>query len=190
MAISFCSGDGASVVVWVRWAILPNAVCMPVANTSAFASPVVTEVPASRTFRLRSRSVLVADGRASRDTGPRFARDRGVVHAHAECLEQPAVGRHVVAGAQEDHVAGDDVFGRDDDHARHAAPDLVWQQALQRGHRLFGPVFLPEREGAVDDNHRHDRDRERRHSLTGHPRSAINARRAATHRSAAKKCVN
>ena len=67
-AISFCSGDGGSAVACVRWAILPNAVCIPVANTSAFASPLVTEVPASSTLRLCSRSVSTA-GRASRDTG-------------------------------------------------------------------------------------------------------------------------
>ena len=67
-AISFCSGDGGSTVVWVRWAILPKAVCIPVAKTSAFASPLVTEVPASSTLRLRSRSVST-EGRASRDTG-------------------------------------------------------------------------------------------------------------------------
>ena len=94
--------------------MLPNAVCMPVANTSAFASPVVTrragqqDVPAAQ-------QVVFGRGPASRDTGRGFTRDRGVVHAHAECLDQPAVGGHVVAGAQQDHVAGHDILGREHD---------------------------------------------------------------------------
>jgi hypothetical protein len=45
----------------------------------------------------------------------------------------------------------------------------VRKQALQRGHRLFGAVLLPEREGAVDHDHRNDGSRERGHSLTWHP---------------------
>jgi hypothetical protein len=32
----------------------------------------------------------------------------------------------------------------------------VGQQAPQRGQGLLGPIFLPEREGAVEDDHAHD----------------------------------
>ncbi len=68
VAISFCSGDGRSTVVCASCAILPNAVCMPVANTNVCASPDVTDVPARSTFRLCSRSAA-SEGRTSRDTG-------------------------------------------------------------------------------------------------------------------------
>ena len=80
VAISFCSGDGTSAVAWVRRAMPPKTVCMPVANTSAVASPVVSDVPASRTLRLRSRSfssptlAFRETGRASPVTVARFAR--------------------------------------------------------------------------------------------------------------------
>jgi hypothetical protein len=77
--------------------------------------------------------------------GPRFSRHGGVVHAHAEAFEQPAVPRHVVSCREEDHVTRDDVFGRNDaDRSIALRLDLVRQQALERRHRFLGPVFLPE----------------------------------------------
>ena len=55
-AISRCSGDCGSRPVWVRWAILPNSVCMPVANTRPLPLPETIDVPASSTLRAASRS--------------------------------------------------------------------------------------------------------------------------------------
>jgi hypothetical protein len=76
---------------------------------------------------------------------PGFARHRRVVHAYAECLEQATVCGHVVAGAQHDHIARDDIFGRNHDNRTVTLrSDLMWQQTLECGHRLLGPVLLPE----------------------------------------------
>ena len=169
VAISFRSGDGTSTVVCVRCAIRPKAVCIPVANTSALASPLVTrrarqqDVPAPQQVGLGRRSSV------SRHR-TRLAGHRGVVDANAESLDEPAVSGHVIPGGQEDDIAGNDVVGRDHDHGIITqCPDLMRKQTLQRGHRFFGPVLLPEREGAVDHDHRDDGDRERRHALAGHP---------------------
>ena len=168
VAISLSSGDGVSTVVCVRWAIFPNAVCIAVANTSAVASPLVTDVPASRTLRLRSTSASVERWCVPRHR-PRFTGDRGVAHAQGERLDQPAVGGHVVAGAHEDHVAGHDLLRRDHRGSTVAQDsDLVRKQTLQRRHRFLGAVLLPERKGAVDHNDSDDGDGERRHALTRH----------------------
>jgi len=51
-------------------------------------------------------------------------------------------------------IAGDEIDSRnDDDCTVTLRSDLMWQQALECGHRLLGPVLLPEREEAVDDDH-------------------------------------
>ena len=102
--------------------------------------------------------------------GSRFAGERGVVDANAKSFDQPAIRGHVIPRTQKDDVAGDDVPGRKlDGRPVPQRPHLVWEQALQRGHRLFGAVLLPEREGAVDRYHRNDRSREHRHALARHP---------------------
>ena len=49
-AISVRSGETTSPAVCVRWAILPNSVCMPVAKTTARAWPETSEAPASTMF--------------------------------------------------------------------------------------------------------------------------------------------
>ena len=53
-AISSCRCEVDLSAVWVRWAILPNSVCMPVAKTMARPSPDTNEVPASSTFFVSS----------------------------------------------------------------------------------------------------------------------------------------
>jgi len=117
--------------------------------------------------------MAIANGRTQMRRRPvtpaGLLRYRRVVHAYAECLEQTAVCRHVITGAQHDHIAGDEIVSwNDDDCTVTLRSDLMWQQALERRHRLLGPVLLPEREEAVDDDHAHDRHRKRRHSLDGH----------------------
>ena len=120
-------------------------------------------VPAAQQVRF-GRGSSVSRHRA------RFARDRGVVDANAKSFDQPAVGGHVIPCGQKDHIAGDNVLGREHDGCPvPQGPHLVRKQALQRGHRLFGAVLLPERKGAVDRDHGNDGSREHRHSLTRHP---------------------
>ena len=46
--------------------------------------------------------------------------------------------------------------------------DLMRQQTLQRVHRLFGSMLLPERKRAVDHDDADDRERERGHPLPRH----------------------
>jgi hypothetical protein len=46
---------------------------------------------------------------------------------------------------------------------------MVRKQALQRGHRFFRLILLPERKRAVDHDYGNDRDGERGHALPGHP---------------------
>ncbi len=106
----------------------------------------------------------------------RLTGDRGIADPHGECLDEQAISGHIVSATDEDDVARHDVLGRN--HRRHTVAlhsDLVRQQTLQRGHRFLSAVLLPEREAAVDHDHRHDGDRERCHALTRHP--AIGAER-------------
>ena len=168
-AISFCSGDGGSAVVWVRWAIFPNAVCIPVAKTSAcrFAA---RHGRAGQQHVAAPQQVRFVEGRASRDTGRASPVTVALLTRTPNAFDQPAVGGHVIPGAS----------GRSRRRARpprtgarrwsrSAGLDLVRKQTLQRGHRLFGAILLPERKGAVDRDHGNDRGRERPHALTRHP---------------------
>jgi hypothetical protein len=94
---------------------------------------------------------------------------RGVVYAHPERLEKPAIGWNIFTGAQKDDVAGNQILRWNDDYGPGPlGADLGRQQPLQRRHRLFGPVFLPEREQAVDHNHADDREAEGCHALAWH----------------------
>ena len=52
----------------MRWAILPNSVCIPVAKTAALPAPDATDVPASRILRLYKR-FFSREGLASRPLG-------------------------------------------------------------------------------------------------------------------------
>jgi hypothetical protein len=66
--ISLRSGDTSSPAVWVRCAILPSSVCIPVAKTTALACPDTIEVPASTTFLL-SIKLSTSEEPASRALG-------------------------------------------------------------------------------------------------------------------------
>ena len=168
-AISFCSGDGASTVVWVRWAILPERGVHPgreyqrLCFTARHRRAGQQDVPASQQVR------LPVAGRASRETG----RASPVIVALLTRTPNASTSRQSAGTSsparQKDHVAGHDVLGREHDGcAVRAASYLVRKQSLQRRHRLLGAVLLPEREGAVDENHGDDGSRKHRHSLTRH----------------------
>ena len=51
-----------------------------------------------------------------------LAGQRGLVDAEAERLDHPGVGGHVVAGLEDEHIAGHD-GGGGQDHLRSVAPD-------------------------------------------------------------------
>jgi hypothetical protein len=127
---------------------------MPVANTSARPSP------AGGQYILRVGRVGIAP------LGQRFSGDGGIVDAQDEGFEQPAVGWYVVTFLQQQNIAWHQ-FGGGDQH-QFAAPhrlDLLRQQLLQSGDGLLGPVLLPERKQAVDQDHAQDRPAQRRHAL-------------------------
>ena len=98
--------------------------------------------------------------------GPRLTADRRRVHSQAEGLDQPAIGRHLIALFQQDHVAGNQQF-----HVEHLRLtvahrlDLLRQQPAQRLQRPLGAVLLPEREHAVDQDDADDRHPQLPHAL-------------------------
>jgi len=100
---------------------------------------------------MRSSAVVAA---ASRTAGA----DSPVLGAH-----DPRVARDSVAFAQHEHVARDQLLGRDRDPLI-AANDLgeLWQQGEERLGRPFGSILLEEAEGRVQQDHQDDRDAERR----------------------------
>jgi hypothetical protein len=63
-------------------AIPPNTVCIPVAKTSAFASPVATDVPARSTFRLRCGRVGLRESRRCASQRRERAVQRELVDQH------------------------------------------------------------------------------------------------------------
>jgi hypothetical protein len=145
----------------------PNAVCIAVANTSAVASPLVTDVPASRTLRLaqhvgfRERCVSRDTGRASpvivalltRRRTPRSAGSR-----RARRRRAPRRSRRRARSPPRDHRGS--TVAQDS--------DLVRKQTLQRRHRFLGRGTPARTKSAVDHNDSDDGDGERRHALTGH----------------------
>ena len=52
LIISFCKGLKPASTALVRWAMRPNSVAMPVANTTALPEPLTTVVPAKAIFLL------------------------------------------------------------------------------------------------------------------------------------------
>jgi len=98
--------------------------------------------------------------------GPRFAGERGGVDAHAERLDQAAVGGHVVARCQQHHVARHQLrHGQLHRTSVAQRGSVVRQQVAQRDQRFFRAVFLPEREQAVDDDDTEHRIAQHRHTL-------------------------
>ena len=130
---------------------------MPVAKTTALASPETIEVPASTMFSAWIISATT-DGSAMRSLGHRFAGDRRVVDANPERFDQAAVRRDVVALLQQDDLARDELV-REQPHRPALAQDvdLLRQQVSQRGKRALDPELLPERKQPTDQDDRHDR---------------------------------
>ena len=172
VAISFCSGDGTSTVVWVRRAILPNAVCIPVANTSACRF-------ARRHRRARQQDVpapqqvVSRPGAASRETGRASPVTVALFTRTPKAFDQPAVRGHVVAGAQEDHVAGHDVLGRDHDH-RASRSALTWCGSS----RCSAAIVSSARYSCQNENAPLIED----HGDDGQPRASPSPGRASAHR--------
>ena len=85
--------------------------------------------------------------------GSRLAGERGHVHAYAPALQDAAIGGHLGPFGEQHDVARHQPFGFDF-QALSGAPDAhpLRQHQAQGGKRLLGPVRLPERETAVDQN--------------------------------------
>ena len=97
--------------------------------------------------------------------GLRFARYRGIVDAHDKGLDQAAIGGDVVPIFQQDHVAGDQLFGGHlPDSAVAECFYLMRKEPLECGNGFLGPVFLPEGEQTVDQNNAQDCHAERGHA--------------------------
>ena len=107
-------------------------------------------------------------GIGSARLGQRFAGDRRGVHAQAEGLDQPAVGRNKVALLQQHDVAGHQIGGEYlHDLAVPGHHHLLRQQLTQRIDRPLGLVFLPESKDAVDQDDADDGNAQPRHALAG-----------------------
>ena len=163
--ISFCSGESSSATLWVSSAIVPNAVPMPVAKTTARPVPEATAVPAKTRFgRSVGGQVAALGGLGGARGGDGLAGEGREVHPQLARLDEPRVRADAVPLGEQDHVPGNELLGRDLrlEAVAHDAGRPRQQPAQRRGGAL-GPELLPEREDGVDDDHAPDRPPELRH---------------------------
>ena len=142
-------------------AMRPSSVRIPVANTTARASPSGARRPAEHEVaRLQQRQVDVVErGRAERRQ--RLARERREVDLE-RAAQQPGVGGDAIALLDHQDVAGHEPGGLDDLPLTVAHDGGVRRQVgLERLDRALGLALLRERERRVDDDHDDDRDRHR-----------------------------
>jgi len=105
---------------------------------------------------------VAGGGGASERVG--FSGDRGVVDPRSVGRQHAAIGWHAFACLKEEHISRHQVFRGD--LSQVAVPphvNLVREELLQSGECPFRPIFLPEGEEAVDDDHAHDRGAEQPH---------------------------
>ena len=115
--------------------------------------------------RAQGRCIRVGFGVAR--LGQRLAGQGGQIHPQVKGFDQPAVGRHLVAFAEQQHIAWHQQFGGQrlqDRITQHV--DLLRQQPAQGIKRLLGPVGLPERKNPVDQDHADDCNAQLGHALT------------------------
>ena len=87
--------------------------------------------------------------------GDGLARQRRLVEAQVGCLDQPSIGDHEVPRLEVQHVAHDDLRGRDRADLPVAGDAGDWQgHPPEGGHRPLRPVLLRE----ADDRVEHDDD--------------------------------
>jgi hypothetical protein len=149
MGISFCSGDSVSPAVCARWAMLPETPCAAgrVDDGAAFAGD--DQRAGEQQVARQQRIAALAFGGAPR-LGQRFAGQRRQVDAKPPALDQPAVGRHLVALDQQHDVAGHQFAGLDLD-GRTVAPDLDALRRNSAARRSPARRELPaKREGTND----------------------------------------
>jgi hypothetical protein len=114
--------------------------------------------------RVEPRTAVRPGGRVAAHR-TRLTGQRRQVDLELDFDEQPAIGADAIPGGQQHHVPGDNLLGGDLARmavAAHAHP--LGQDPPQRLDRPFGAVLLGETEDSVDDDHRDDRDRQRRHA--------------------------
>ena len=121
----------------------PNSVRMPVATTTASPSPAAIDGAREQHVALLGARVMrgLQVGAGIAATRDRFARQCGVVDPHVERLDQAAVGGHLIAFGQRDHIA------RNQGGDRQIAGDPITpdahrggQQSLKRFECLRAPV--------------------------------------------------
>ena len=159
-------GNSASPPVWVRCAMPPNSVCMPVANTTALPWPATTHRGAGEQQVAAVGWNLLCAGLRVPRLGERLPSQGGIVDAHRHGLDEAAVRWHVVPFLQQENITGNQPLGGDLQPL--GVPqdlDLLGQQALERGERPLGSVLLPEGEQAADQDHHDHRVAQPRHAL-------------------------
>ena len=145
-------------------AIRPSSVCIPVAKTSAVASPPMHARAAEHEVaRLEQRPASRRRSSAERKTGcdSPVSVERSTSSAP---VEQPRIGGDAVALREQQHVAGDELASRRPACARpsRSTGACCGRKRAQRLDRPLGLALLREREGGVEDDHRQDRAAEHR----------------------------
>ena len=156
-----CSGLISGLTRCDSAAIRPSCVLIAVANTTASASPPVHSVPANTTSSDSSSAAVRRTAAALRTTGC-----DSPVRAAMSTSSEPSISRASAdrrsPSAEQHHVAGHEHRRRDlrlgavPPHAR-----LRRQQLLERLGGALGLQLLRVGERGVQQDHRHDRERER-----------------------------
>ena len=130
---------------------------MPVAKTSALASPPVQEVPLKTRLLAESGFAASLDRRRGPRDRHRFARERGHVDLERP-IEDAGVGRDPLALLQQEHVSGNEL-SRLDHGALSVAKDecLEREVLLERLHGFLGLLLLHEGEERIEPDHGDDR---------------------------------
>ncbi len=100
--------------------------------------------------------------------GPRFARERGQVHAEPDGVDQAGVGGDLLAFLQHQQVPADDGLAWNLMRVPAAEhPGGGGEELMERLNGAFRLVLLREGEQGVDDDHSDNRPTEHRHPLAG-----------------------
>ena len=145
-----CSGVPRSMASFSRPATLPSSVSMPVATTTPRAAVGHRGALEAQVDAVAQRQLVADQGFGAFLDGDRFARQRRLIDLELRRLQQPQVGRNLVARLQQHDVARHQVGGG---HGlRLATPQylrLRGGQLAQRRNRLVGPPRLREADHRV-----------------------------------------
>ena len=138
------SGDMPVLPVCVRCAIRPNSVCAAGREHDGLAFSGHERCPGQQDVAAAQQLGLFAGLRVTH-LGQRLAGDRGVVDPHIEGFDQSAVGRNIVARAEQNDVSDHHVFDRQlSDRIVSQHFHLLRQQILQGRQGALVSILLPE----------------------------------------------